>query len=339
MQEFPWVESGDTCSLGNGLLIFRILKFTLKIFPLQILNLVGQGFLALLVCIWGSPRCNDCSPPPPACSFLVNSLRIKPPFIAFRGWGGPILAINKYLDWWGRLLLYFLASLRNTYQHSFVGCLLKSRPRRICQECATKSSLRANSPIWASEASLARTHEQKKLQIVGETSVWSAKHQVVGVGSWLLLPISTPQSLCTFTFFHFFAFTEYKIQWWKKKKNEKRAFISPVREPSGSNTFKLTSKISWGIFCYSFFLLPCKAFSSFLTRCRRHTAHFLSITPCSRTTKLYCASQVPPGHFFRDFHKQSIKVCWRQWYTTINNDQRNIHSILSPCSYCPILFP
>lgn len=95
----------------------------------------------------------------------------------------------------------------------------------------------------------------------------------------------------------------------KKKKNEKRAFISPVREPSGSNTFKLTSKISWGIFCYSFFLLPCKAFSSFLTRCRRHTAHFLSITPCSRTTKLYCASQVPPGHFFRDFHKQSIKVC------------------------------
>ena len=163
MQEFPWVESGDTCSLGNGLLIFRILKFTLKIFPLQILNLVGQGYLALLVCIWGSPRCNDCSPPPPACSFLVNSLRIKPPFIAFRGWGGPILAINKYLDWWGRLLLYFLASLRNTYQHSFVGCLLKSRPRRICQECATKSSLWANSPIWASEASLARTRERGPL--------------------------------------------------------------------------------------------------------------------------------------------------------------------------------
>ena len=132
----------------------------LKIFPLQILNLVGQGFLALLVCILGSPRCNDCSPPPPACSFLVSSLRIKPPFIAFRGWRGPILAINKYLDWWGRLLLYFLSSLRNTYQHSFVGCLLKSRPRRICQECATKSSLRANSPIWASEASLARTRER-----------------------------------------------------------------------------------------------------------------------------------------------------------------------------------
>lgn len=84
VQEFPWVESGDTCSLGNGLLIFRILKFTLKIFPLRILNLVGQGFLALLVCVLGSPRCYDCSPPPPACSFLVNSLRIKPPFIAFR---------------------------------------------------------------------------------------------------------------------------------------------------------------------------------------------------------------------------------------------------------------
>ena len=61
VREFPWVESGDTCSLGNGLLIFRILK---KIFPLQILNLVGQGFLALLVCILGSPRCNDCSPFP-----------------------------------------------------------------------------------------------------------------------------------------------------------------------------------------------------------------------------------------------------------------------------------
>ena len=138
----------------------------------------------------------------------------------------------------------------------------------------------------------------------------------------------------------FFAFIEYKIQQWKKKKkHEKRAFISPVREPSGSNTFKLTSKMSWGIFCYSFFLLPFKAFSSFLTRCRRHTAHFLSITPCSRTTKLYCASQVPPRHFFRDFHKQSIKVCWQQWYTTINNDQRNIHSILNPCSYFPILFP
>ena len=118
----------------------------------------------------------------------------------------------------------------------------------------------------------------------------------------------------------------------------KKGPLSLVREPSRPNTFKLTSKVSWGTFCY-FFLLPFKAFSSFLTRCRRHTAHFLSITPCSRTTKLYCASQVPPRHFFRDFHKQSIKVCWRQWYTTINNDQRNIHSILSPCSYCPILFP
>ena len=32
VREFPWVESGDTCSLGNGLLIFRILKL-LKDFP------------------------------------------------------------------------------------------------------------------------------------------------------------------------------------------------------------------------------------------------------------------------------------------------------------------
>ena len=167
------------------------------------------------------------------------------------------------------------------------------------------------------------------------------KHKAPGVRGremTLATDLYPPLPLCTFTFVHFLRSSNTKSNS-EKKKHEKRAFISPVREPLGSNTFKLTSKMSWGIFCYSFFLLPFKAFSSFLIRCRRHTAHFLSITPCSRTTKLYCASQVPPRHFFRDFHKQSIKVCWQQWYTTINNDQSIIHSILSPCSHFPILFP
>ena len=119
---------------------------------------------------------------------------------------------------------------------------------------------------------------------------------------------SLPPTL--FALSHSFIFCVHRIHnpRVKKKKNMKKGPLSLVREPSRPNTFKLTSKVSWGIFCY-FFLLPFKAFSSFLTRCRRHTAHFLSITPCSRTTKLYCASQVPPRHFFRDFHKQSIKVC------------------------------
>ena len=135
-------------------------------------------------------------------------------------------------------MLYFLSSLRNTYQHSFVGWRLKSKPRKICQNRVYNEKIILN---WTTlirgrlrpgsihrlcpRVTSADNPFEVTLQIVCETNLCSAKHQVVGVGSRLLLPMSTPTPL---VLSHSSIFCVERIQnpRVKKKNNEKRVFIT-----------------------------------------------------------------------------------------------------------------